>query len=87
MSNETEKKNIINMSQAANIIGVHKNTLYSWVKEDWEEKNNITNKKNKKKQNVRFICPPYSRPISRYLFIKEEIENYARNLLKELEGH
>lgn len=80
-----EKKIFIGVTEVAEILGVHKNTLHRWLKKDWEKNNNKKeiDKTSKNKQQINFLLPPYKRIGIRYKFLKEDVEKFIKDSIKD----
>lgn len=70
------KKNFITVQEAAHLMGVNRGTLRLWIKKDETIKeNNLPIPKD-------FICPPYGRMGNRYRFLREDIEKFIEDTMK-----
>jgi predicted DNA-binding transcriptional regulator AlpA len=65
-------KIFLNLTEAAEMLGIHRTTLHSWLKKDKELK------KNKMVGTGDFKCPPYGRMGGRYRFLREDIEKFIK---------
>ena len=73
---EDKEKKFITIKDAANLMGINRATLRLWIKKDQDIKdNNLPVPKN-------FICPPYGRMGNRYRFLREDVEKFIKDTMK-----
>lgn len=73
---ENKEKKFITIKEASHLMGISRSTLALWIKKDQNIKNNNL------PMPENFICPPYGRMGSRYRFLKEDIEKFIKDTMK-----
>lgn len=74
---EKKEKKFITSGEVANLIGVSRTTLGLWIKKmEFFKKNNIPVPEN-------FRCPRYGRVGNRYMFLREDVENFVKDSIKD----
>jgi predicted DNA-binding transcriptional regulator AlpA len=74
---EDKGKKFITLTEAAHLMGINRTTLHLWIKKD----QNI--KKNNLPPSEDFKCPPYGRMGNRYRFLREDVEKFIKDAMKD----
>lgn len=73
---KSKDKIFLNLTEAAELLGIHRTTLHTWLKKDKELK------KNKIVDAGDFKCPPYGRMGGHYRFLCEDIEKFIKESME-----
>lgn len=69
---KSKDKFFLNLSEASELLGIHRTTLHSWIKKDKKLK------ENKMVGAGDFRCPHYGRMGGHYRFLREDIEKFIK---------
>lgn len=73
---ENKEKKFLTIMEAADLMGINRGTLRSWIKKDQNIKNNnLPIPKD-------FTCPPYGHMGNRTRFLREDIEKFIKDTMK-----